>query len=502
MGGRREAARLVAAALVAIVVVLLGAGAALAGPARPTTDPTAPTPTAPYPGRPPQGEAPDGRTVGGEELDTRGLVVAEGTPRLPAGLIAPTWLVADAGTGAVLAARDPHGRFYPASTLKTLTLLTLLPVLDPTEVVVGTVEDENIEGTRVGIVAGGRYPVQLLYEALMLASGNDAANALARAAGGAGRTVAAMNETAEALGAFDTVAGTPSGLDVAGQSSSVYDLALIFRALLDDPRGAALLRVPTAQMPAVPGRSTGYQIQNKNPLLARYPGNLGAKNGFTSAARHGFVTAAERGGRRLVASVLGSEATPLRAADQAALLLDWGFSVPARTGGVGRLVRPAEAAALAGRPTIPRHDDANAGVDAGTPTAPEDVRADRTSTPSPVVPVVLVAGAVVLVGATLIGRRIAVRTVSPPGASTAVPAGGSRRSPAAHPRSADHPADRPADVPGTEPSGPAPTAPEPREPEPEPEPEPREPEPAPPHPRPDSEGIPPGSTPGSPSRRP
>ncbi|WP_324274337.1 hypothetical protein [Blastococcus brunescens] len=94
---------------------------------RPTVDPTAPTPSAPYVGRPPQGSAPDGRTVGGEDLDTRGTVVAEGAPPLPEGLVASGWLVADLGTSDVLAARDPHGRFYPASTLKTLTLLTLAP---------------------------------------------------------------------------------------------------------------------------------------------------------------------------------------------------------------------------------------------------------------------------------------------------------------------------------------------------------------------------------------
>ena len=236
--------------------------------------------------------------------------MADGATAPPAGLTAAGWLVADAGTGAVLAARDPHGRYYPASTLKTLTLLTLAPLLDPARVVVGTVEDENIEGSRVGIVQGGQYPVSLLFQALMMQSGNDAANALARTAGGVDVTVEAMNETAEGIGAFDTVAGTPSGLDVAGQSSSPYDLALIFRALIDNPATAAVLATPIAQMPAVEGRSPGYQIQNQNPLLSTYAGSLGGKTGFTDAARHTFVTAAERNGRRLVVSVMATENTP------------------------------------------------------------------------------------------------------------------------------------------------------------------------------------------------
>lgn len=391
------------AALAAALIALAGAGPAAAQAPRPTVDPTAPTPTAPHPGRPPQGSAPDGRTVGGEELDTRRTVVAEGAPPLPEGLTAGGWLVADAVTGDVLAARDPHGRYYPASTLKTLTLLTLVPLLDPATVVEGTVEDENIEGSRVGLVRGGRYPVRLLYRALILQSGNDAANALARAAGGVPVTLAAMNETAEAIGAYDTVAGTPSGLDVAGQSSSPYDLALIFRRLVADPVTAEILTTPTADMPAVEGRSPGYQIQNQNPL-AGTPGNLGGKTGFTDAARHAFVTAAERDGRRLVVSVMDTENVPLRAADQAALLLDWGFTVPAGADEVGTLVASGElpplptpsTTASPARPSEPLRQSAGP-VPAGTS--------------SPWVPVALGGGALAIVVATLLGRRRAVRVV-------------------------------------------------------------------------------------------
>lgn len=333
---RRGAVRLAAALLTAGLLVG-GAGPAAAEEARPTADPSAPTPTAPAPGGPPQGSGPGGVTVGGERLDTRGTVVADAAPPLPAGVAAPCWLVADAASGAVLGARDPHGRYHPASTLKALTLLTLLPLLDPAEVVEGTAEDEAVEGSRVGMVTGGRYTVALLFQALVMQSGNDAAGALARAAGGTELTVRAMNEVAAGLGAYDTVAGSPSGLDVAGQTSSPYDLALVFRRLVEDPAAVALLQTPVAQMPAVEGRSPGFQIQNENPL-AGTPGNLGGKTGFTDAARHTYVTAAERGGRRLVVSVMGTENVPLRAADQAALLLDWGFAVPAGTAGVGRLV--------------------------------------------------------------------------------------------------------------------------------------------------------------------
>ncbi|PWW22869.1 D-alanyl-D-alanine carboxypeptidase (penicillin-binding protein 5/6) [Geodermatophilus normandii] len=418
------------AAVLAALAVLLGGGPAVAAPdpARPTVDLAAPTPTAPLPGGPPQGSGPGGVTVGGEGLDTRGTVVVDGAPPVPDGVVAAGWLVADAGTGDVLAARDPHGRYYPASTLKTLTLLTLAHRLDPALVVEGTAEDEQMEGSRVGMVTGGRYPVSLLFQALVLQSGNDAANALARAFGGTQATVQAMNATALEMGAFDTVAGTPSGLDVAGQSSSPYDLALFFRALAADPLTAGILATPTAEMPGVEGRSTGFQIQNQNPL-AGYPGVLGGKTGFTDAARHTFVAAAERGGRRLVVSVMATENVPLRAADQAALLLDWGFGVPPSLGGVGTLVASAADVTPATPSAVP------------SPAGPADVAAGPPAPSSPASggppvlgAVALGAAAVAVVAATLIGRRRAMRpgrrrTRPAPGA----PPPGRRGPPAAGP---------------------------------------------------------------------
>jgi serine-type D-Ala-D-Ala carboxypeptidase (penicillin-binding protein 5/6) len=408
----RACSAALAAVLTALVVALAAAGPALAEVARPTVDPAAPTPTAPFAVPPPQGSAPDGSTVGGEGLDTRGVVTVPGAPPLPEGITAAGWLVADATTGAVLGARDPHGRYYPASTLKTLTLLTLAPALDPKLVVEGTVEDENIEGSRVGLVHGGQYPVSLLFQALVMQSGNDAANALARAAGGVPATVAAMNATAERIGAYDTVAGTPSGLDVAGQSSSPYDLALIMRQLVADPVTLAILQTRTAVMPAVPGLTPGYQIQSQNTLLTDYPGTLGGKTGFTDAARHTFVAAAERNGRRLVVSLMQAERRPVHELTQAETLLDWGFATPPGSAGVGRLVDPGEEAPEP--PATPEAvadgtlsaDEAAPALDVATRPAAANGVAD-----SPLLPVGLALAAVAIVGATLVGRRRALRPV-------------------------------------------------------------------------------------------
>ena len=414
--------RLTATLAAAATLLLTVAGPALADVARPTVDPSAPTPTAPYPGLPPQGSAPDGSTVGGPGLDTRGLVVAPGTPALPPGVDAHGWLVADLDTGQVLAALDPHGRYYPASTLKTLTLLTLAPVLDPSLVVEGTVEDEAIEGSRVGLVHGGRYSVDLLFRALVLQSGNDAANALARAAGGVPATLQAMNATAERIGAYDTVAGTPSGLDVAGQSSSPYDLALVMRQLVANPYVLSLLQTRATEIPGVPGLATPYQIQNQDTLLDSYPGTLGGKTGFTDAARHTFVAAAERNGRRLVVTLMQAERRPVNELEQATRMLDWGFSTAPGTAGVGRLVDPGEVPATsspttAGTTAAPPSGAADgtlsseeAPVVSAAPASPAAGSSDGDGT-SVAVPAVLAGAALVVVAATLVGRQRARRQV-------------------------------------------------------------------------------------------
>src|SRR5262245_12743616 len=74
-------------------------------------------------------------TVGGEQLTSTGIVaeIGPGGTRLPR-VSASSYLVADADTGEVLAAKNPHGRFRPASTQKILTAVTVMPELDPDSV--------------------------------------------------------------------------------------------------------------------------------------------------------------------------------------------------------------------------------------------------------------------------------------------------------------------------------------------------------------------------------
>jgi D-alanyl-D-alanine carboxypeptidase (penicillin-binding protein 5/6) len=308
--------------------------------------PTASVPTRPAHPAPPSRD-PDRPIVGGDGLGTAGLAVPPDTPPVPTNVSARYWLVADLDTGAVLGACGPHEQSSPASVQKLLLTATVLPKLtDPQQVVQVTAADLKLEhgSSAVGLVTGGRYTVQTLFLGLLLVSGNDAANALARAAGGdagVAGTIADMNALAEHLGALDTHAVTPSGLDGKGQYTSVYDLALIARVCFGLEGFSAYDTARTAQIPAQAGKGGSFQIQNENKLLANYKGALGGKTGYTILSRQTYVGAAERNGRRLVATLLNGEARPVRPWQQAASLLDWGFSLP-QDAAVGRLVEPGE----------------------------------------------------------------------------------------------------------------------------------------------------------------
>ncbi|NMH95432.1 D-alanyl-D-alanine carboxypeptidase [Pseudonocardia bannensis] len=309
--------------------------------------------------------------VGGPRLGGCGDVLAPGAP-VPPPVTAAGWVVADLDSGAVLAAHDPHGRQRPASTLKVLTALVVLQRLDPDTVVVGTADDANVPGSRAGIGPGGRYTVRQLLAGLLMNSGNDAANALARQLGGVPATLAAMSATAASLGALDTRPVTPSGLDGPGMSSSAYDLALLFRVALRDPRFAELIGIRQMDFPGYGGRP-GFRLSSDNRLLLGYPGAIGGKNGFTDAARHTFVGAAQRNGRRLVVALVHGEHQPAPMWRQAAALLDHGFALPPGTAPVGTLVDSAPPGARTGS-----SDGALSGAAQHDGTRPDASRPDTT----------------------------------------------------------------------------------------------------------------------------
>ncbi|WP_344647927.1 D-alanyl-D-alanine carboxypeptidase family protein [Cryptosporangium japonicum] len=375
--------RLAAAALAVVCSVSFpGARPAAAADDKPCPIAKASPPvSAPPRPTPPEQEDTDD-PVGGERMGSTGLVLPDGvTAPLPKGLNAHSWVLADLDSGEVLAACAPHALHQPASTLKLLTALTALPKVKPDQVVTVTSADLAFESgsSAVGLVEGGRYKVETILLGLMLVSGNDAANVLARLAGGENGVkggLAAMNETAEKLGARDTHAATPSGLDGPGQWTSAYDLALIAKADFARADFRKYTATKSAQIPGQkpnvqpPRTYAGFQIQNDNKLLYNYDGAIGGKTGYTDTARHTYVGAASRNGRRLVVTMLDGEHRPQPLWQQAAGLLDWGFALPSTTESVGRLVSDADDAKATAPEKAPEASRTEAVVPDGTAEGP------------------------------------------------------------------------------------------------------------------------------------
>lgn len=278
------------------------------------------------------------KPVGGDALGGCGIITAPNTPPLPNDVSAEAWLVADLDSGAVIAARDPHGRHRPASIIKVLVAMASINAFNPNKSVPGTADDAAAEGTRVGVDADGTYTISQLLHGLLMHSGNDAAHALARQLGGMQAALEKINMLAAKLGGHDTRVATPSGLDGPGMSTSAYDIGLFYRYAWQNPTFADIVATRTFDFPGH-GDHPGYQLENDNQLLYNYPGALGGKTGYTDDAGQTFVGAANRDGRRLVAVLLHGTRQPIPPWEQAAHLLDYGFSTPRGTQ-VGTLVEP------------------------------------------------------------------------------------------------------------------------------------------------------------------
>ncbi|MFT3899506.1 MAG: serine hydrolase [Gordonia sp. (in: high G+C Gram-positive bacteria)] len=276
--------------------------------------------------------------IGGPRLGTCGVVVADGMGPIPPKLTSAAWLVADLGTGDVLAAKDPHGRYRPASTIKVLLALVGLEELKlDTPVVVEKSEYEQ-EGDSCGTGPRGKYTNRDMFSGLILSSGNDCAMVIARQLGGVDETLKKMNAKAKELGALDTRAASPSGLDAPGMSTSAYDLAVIFRAALKNDTFREMIGLRQYHFPGYPPRPEipddpdhpAYDMFTSNTLLLeKFPGTIGGKTGFTDDALKTFVGAAKVDDRDVViVQLYGLSYEGSTYTEQAKNLLRWGGAAP------------------------------------------------------------------------------------------------------------------------------------------------------------------------------
>ena len=228
-------------------------------------------------------------------------------------------IVVDADSGQVLFEDRADTVSPPASMTKLMTFAVVhdriaAGVLRLDTPVTVTAEDSRIGGTQVWLKQGETFPVEELIYAMLIQSGNDTAHALARtAAGSPAAFVELMNAKARELGMNHTTFRTPHGLPPAnrrtadGDLTTPRDFATLSRWLLQHTDVTKFTGVRQRSFGA--GQRASDRViamTNHNHLLGKVAGVDGLKTGFTNGAGYCLAATAERGGRRVIAVVMGS----------------------------------------------------------------------------------------------------------------------------------------------------------------------------------------------------
>ena len=235
-------------------------------------------------------------------------------------LSAGSAVLIDAVSGEVLYSKNPDKRLSMASTTKIMTALLLCEYGDLQREITVTPEMVYVEGTSMGLKVGMKVRLEDILYGMLLASGNDAANAAAVAVGGGIENfVSMMNDKAREIGLINTHFNTPSGLDGDSHYTTAYELALLTRYALnnDDFYKACSTKSKTIELDGVK-----ITLANHNRLLSSYNGAIGVKTGFTKKSGRCLVSAAERNNARIIAVTLNDK----NDWQDHKAMLDYGFS--------------------------------------------------------------------------------------------------------------------------------------------------------------------------------
>jgi D-alanyl-D-alanine carboxypeptidase len=234
-------------------------------------------------------------------------------------------LVVEADTGKVLQADNATYPWYPASVTKMMTAYVTLKAIKEGRISLDTLFTvspvaASQSPSKMGFRPGTQLTVENALAMMLVKSANDMAVVLAEGVGGSIDGFSAlMNQNAQRLGMTQTSYVNPNGLPADGQITSARDLAILARAIIHDlPEYEYFYHIPAIRF----GRKV---TNNFNHLIGRYPGADGFKTGFICASGYNLVGSATRGGKRLIAVVLGSTSGHMRAV-RAAQLLERGFA--------------------------------------------------------------------------------------------------------------------------------------------------------------------------------
>ncbi len=227
----------------------------------------------------------------------------------------------EASTGRVLYAYNADTELPMASTTKVMTALLAIENASPNELVTCGKAAYGVPGTSIYLSQGESLAMEEMLTGMMLASGNDAATAIAEHIGGSvGGFAAMMNARAMELGATHTNFSNPHGLPDTAHYTTARDLARVARAAMAYPMFRQIVSTQRASIPWE-GRAYDRQLRNKNRLLTDYEGATGIKTGFTRAAGRCLVFGARRQGMEVIGVVLNCP----NWFDDAATLMDGAF---------------------------------------------------------------------------------------------------------------------------------------------------------------------------------
>lgn len=227
------------------------------------------------------------------------------------------------GDGRVLWSRSADSRRAMASITKIMTAVVALESSSLTETVDVTAAALRVGESTSFLRRGDRLTMHDILEALLVKSGNDAAQAIAiHVAGSTDEFVGMMNKKASELGLSDTHFSNAHGLDAPGHKTSARDLAVLARYAMSKPAFKSIVGMKQVTIGTGSRKET---LPNTNVLINNYQGVTGIKTGYTSDAGYCVVGSAERNNIGLYAVVLGTETESARFRD-ARELLDWGFA--------------------------------------------------------------------------------------------------------------------------------------------------------------------------------
>ena len=242
-------------------------------------------------------------------------ITAAAAPEWPSdvSIQADAGIVMDSDTGTVLYGKNMDQPYYPASITKILTALIVLEQCDLNEMVTFSHDDVyNVEAgsSSAGIDEGDVLTVRDCLYALMLASANESANALAcHVSGSREAFTQLMNEKARSLGCTGSHFNNPSGLNDENHYTTAHDMALIARAAIQNPEFLTINGTRSYQLAPTKRTPEGGYVANHHKMLNKneavyYPGAFAGKTGYTSLAGNTLVTCARKNDMTLIAVVL------------------------------------------------------------------------------------------------------------------------------------------------------------------------------------------------------